>query len=122
MMKPRSIDPTQAHEKVHAGAAYLVCAYEDDDECWEILLEDAMPLSRFRPLVHRVPKGQDIIFFCAGPHDETAIERVDEFEKMGFENARFIAGGVKAWKKAGFPLAAEVAPQKTARRRAGGRR
>jgi 3-mercaptopyruvate sulfurtransferase SseA len=34
---------------------------------------------------------------------------------MGFLNARYIDGGVDAWKKAGFPLTAEVEPEKLAR-------
>jgi len=38
----------------------------------------------------------------------------DELTQQGFRNVRFIVGGVDAWKKAGFPLAAEVASQKQA--------
>jgi rhodanese-related sulfurtransferase len=38
----------------------------------------------------------------------------DELRQQGFRNVRCIVGGVDAWKKAGFPLAAEVAPQNRA--------
>jgi len=33
----------------------------------------------------------------------------DELQRMGFVNARYLIGGVDAWKKTGFPLAAETA-------------
>jgi 3-mercaptopyruvate sulfurtransferase SseA len=35
----------------------------------------------------------------------------DEFERMGFTNARVLIGGVEGWKKAGYPLAAETSEQ-----------
>jgi len=33
---------------------------------------------------------------------------------MGFENARYIAGGVENWKNTGYPLAAETSPENPA--------
>ena len=34
-----------------------------------------------------------------------------ELERMGFTNVRVLTGGVEAWKKAGYPLAAETSEQ-----------
>jgi hypothetical protein len=63
--KPKGIDPTQAHEKVHAGRARLVCGYEDEAKCRKILLEGAMTFSRFQSELPRISKEEEIIFFCA---------------------------------------------------------
>jgi rhodanese-related sulfurtransferase len=35
----------------------------------------------------------------------------DELRRIGFVKARYLIGGVDAWKKTGFPLAAETAGQ-----------
>jgi 3-mercaptopyruvate sulfurtransferase SseA len=41
----------------------------------------------------------------------TSTRAVDEFERMGFTNVRYLIAGVDNWKKTGLPLAAETAEQ-----------
>lgn len=35
----------------------------------------------------------------------------DKFRKQGYENVRYLKGGVDAWKQTGFPMAMETARQ-----------
>jgi rhodanese-related sulfurtransferase len=108
MNKPKGIDATQAREKVSSGQATLVCAYDRDDRCRDIMLEDAVMLSRWPAA--RTDKDREIIFYCACENEETSRKRVDEYHRLGYRNSRYLIGGVDAWKKSGFPLAAEVGP------------
>jgi rhodanese-related sulfurtransferase len=112
MNKPRGIDPTQAREKVRAGQATLVCAYDRDDRCRDIMLEDSVMLSRWPAA--RTEKDREIIFYCEDEGEETSRKRVEEYQRLGYRNSRYLVGGVEAWKKSGYPLAAEVEPQNPA--------
>ena len=111
MNKPKGIDPTQAREKVRSGQATLVCAYDRDDRCRDIMLEDAVMLSRWQAAL--TDKDREIIFFCSDD-DETSSRRAEEYARLGFRNTRYLLGGVDGWKKSGFPLAAEVGPENPA--------
>jgi len=57
------IGPEMTYEKVKAGNAVLVCAYEDD-KCKDILLEGALLRSQFESRLPTLPKDQEIIFYC----------------------------------------------------------
>ena len=65
MAEVRRISADEAHEKVRAGQALLVCAYEDDAKCSRIALEGAITLDELRARLAPLPKNQDIIFYCA---------------------------------------------------------
>ncbi len=110
-MREKTIDAPQAYRKTHEGRAILVCAYDDEDRCREILLDGAITYGEFLARVDRIPKTTEIIFYCDRPEDELASRRVDELRSRGFENARVLEGGVKEWRHAGHPMAAETAPE-----------
>jgi hypothetical protein len=55
----------EAHRKVTAGQALLVCAYDDETKCNKIKLEGAIPLKSFESTVSTLPKTQEIVFYCA---------------------------------------------------------
>ena len=59
------ISVQEAREKVMAGQAILVCAYEQDEKCRQIALEGSIPLSQFQQRAGSLPKEQEVIFFCA---------------------------------------------------------
>jgi len=80
------------------GGAMLVCAYDDDQKFRENRLAGAIPLSEFQHRAHSLPKDQEIIFYCACPHDESSKAKAEEFHAQGFTNAKALEGGVKAWK------------------------
>jgi hypothetical protein len=65
MKKPKGIDPTQAREKVNAGEATLVCAYEDDEKCGKLLLDGSITMRQLKATLPRRNKDEELIFYCA---------------------------------------------------------
>lgn len=65
MKKPKGIDPTQAREKVQAGEATLVCAYEEEEKCRKILLDGAIPMATLRADLKNRNKDEELILYCA---------------------------------------------------------
>ena len=65
MIEGREIDPTQAREKVRAGRATLVCAYDDESKCTKILLEGSLTMRQLRAMLDRASKEEEIILYCA---------------------------------------------------------
>jgi hypothetical protein len=65
MKKPKGIDPTQAREKVNAGEATLVCAYEDDEKCGKLLLDGSITMRQLKATLPKRNKDEELIFYCA---------------------------------------------------------
>jgi hypothetical protein len=59
------ISVEEAHGKVKANQALLVCAYEDEAKCRMINLDGSISLASFQSQVVSLPKTQEIIFYCA---------------------------------------------------------
>lgn len=59
------ISPQDAHRRVAAGQALLVCAYEDEQKCGTMMLEGAITLKAFESKLPGMTKDQPIIFYCA---------------------------------------------------------
>jgi rhodanese-related sulfurtransferase len=59
------ITPQEAHEKVKAGKALLVCAYEEPEKFQALQLEGAISIREFRSRRASLPSDQEIIFYCA---------------------------------------------------------
>lgn len=59
------ISVEEAHQKVRAHQALLVCAYEDAAKCRMANLEGSISLTSFQSRVGALPKTQEIIFYCA---------------------------------------------------------
>jgi hypothetical protein len=59
------ITPQEAHEKVEAGEALLVCAYEEPERFQALQLEGAISIQEFRSQRASLPWDQEIIFYCA---------------------------------------------------------
>jgi hypothetical protein len=59
------ISVEDAHRKVGADQALLVCAYEDDAKCRALGLDRSLSLTEFQTKAASLPKHQEIIFFCA---------------------------------------------------------
>ncbi len=102
---PRPIAPQQAHDMlVKDPSVLLVCAYESDDEFRQNDLEGAISLNEFRKRQDSLPKDENIVFYCACPHDEVSTKQAQKYFREGFVNARILHGGVNAWKEAGYGL------------------
>ena len=65
MKKPKGIDPTQARDKVEAGTATLVCAYEDDEKCSKILLAGSITMKQLKAGLSKRQKDEELVFYCA---------------------------------------------------------
>ncbi|HEV3056980.1 MAG TPA: hypothetical protein VGY48_01975 [Vicinamibacterales bacterium] len=55
----------EAHQKVNANHALLVCAYEDEEKCRKVRLEGSLSLTYFQSRLGSLPSNQEIIFYCA---------------------------------------------------------
>ena len=65
MAEVARITPLEAHARVSAGQALLVCAYEDPARFAELRLEGAISIQEFRSRRATLPRDQEIIFYCA---------------------------------------------------------
>lgn len=54
-----------ARQKVQAGEALLVCAYDSDDKFNQMPLEGGVSLSDFREHYQTGSRDREIIFYCA---------------------------------------------------------
>ena len=59
------ISPEQAHAKVQAGEALLVCAYGDRSKCGGMKLEGSMAYADFAETLPELDKDREIILYCA---------------------------------------------------------
>jgi rhodanese-related sulfurtransferase len=65
MAEPERISPEAAHKKLKAGAALLVCAYDDEDKFKMVHIEGALSFNEFKSKLSSLTKDQEIIFYCA---------------------------------------------------------
>ncbi len=65
MTEPEQISPKEVYEKLKAGAAILICAYEDEKKFKTFHLEGAISFNEFRLKLPSLSKDQEIVFYCA---------------------------------------------------------
>lgn len=65
MTEPERIGPRETFDKLEAGTALLVCAYDDEEKFNALHLEGAVSLNELSSRLHALPKEQAIIFYCA---------------------------------------------------------
>ena len=65
MTEPERIRPEETFEKLKAGTALLVCAYDDEEKFKRLRLEGAISFNELRSRLGALPKDQEIIFYCA---------------------------------------------------------
>ena len=58
------VSPREAYEKVKAGQALLVCAYESDARFEKFHLEGAISFNDFKARFKDLPVMQEVIFYC----------------------------------------------------------
>jgi len=61
---PRT-SPQEAHARMRSGKAILVCAYDDDEKCGRMHLDDALTLNELRRRLRDLPSDTELIFYCA---------------------------------------------------------
>jgi len=65
MTEPERISPEEAYQKLKAGGALLVCAYEDEEKFKKMRLEGAISLGELRLKLPSLSRDQEIVFYCA---------------------------------------------------------
>jgi hypothetical protein len=65
MAEVARITPQEAHARVSAGQALLVCAYDDPARFAGLRLEGAISIQEFRSRRSTLARDQEIIFYCA---------------------------------------------------------
>lgn len=65
MAEAERISPEVVNQKIKAGTALLVCAYDDEDKCRTMHLQGALLPSQFKSKLPLLSKDQEIIFYCA---------------------------------------------------------
>jgi rhodanese-related sulfurtransferase len=63
MAEPKRITPEEVHQKLKAGKALLVCAYEDEAKFKKMHLQGAISLNEFKTRLPSLPKDQEIVFY-----------------------------------------------------------
>lgn len=98
------ISPTDAELKLKSGNTVIVDVREKDE--WdEERIPDAIHLSRGMieiEIEEKVPDLNTTIICHCGGGGRSALA-AESLQKMGYKNARSMAGGFKAWKAAGLP-------------------
>jgi len=59
------ISVEEARERVAAGKALLVCAYDDPGRCAPILIAGSLTMPQFRARRAALPREQQIVFYCS---------------------------------------------------------
>lgn len=63
MIETKRISPEEAYQKLKAGEALLVCAYEDEAKFKMMPLQGAISFNEFKSRLPSLTKDQEIIFY-----------------------------------------------------------
>ena len=55
----------EIYPRVKSGDSLLVCAYDSEETFQSMRLEGAISLQDFKNYIVRLPKDQEIVFYCA---------------------------------------------------------
>ena len=103
------ISPAEALRQAEAGDAILIDVREEAD--WrEGHAQGARNLSRGvieLEIEEQVPDlTTPIVCYCGGGSRSALV--AESLQKMGYQNVRSLAGGMRAWKEQGLPVAKGV--------------
>jgi hypothetical protein len=65
MNKVSRITPEETYQKLRAGKALLVCAYDSEEQFRNLQLEGAISFSELRAKLPALSKDQEIVLYCA---------------------------------------------------------
>jgi rhodanese-related sulfurtransferase len=99
----RNLTPEEVSKGLKAGAMMIVDVREPREiEMERIAGAVFLPMSMFDPDSLPDPGGRTVVFSCAsGIRSVTASQLA---QAAGLPNDAHLAGGLKAWKAAGFPI------------------
>ncbi len=101
------ITVAQTKAKLDAGERFLFLDVREDNEWEKGHAEGAQHLGRGileRDIHNFAPeKDSEIVLYCGGGYRSALAG--DNLQKMGYTNVLSMAGGIKAWRDAGYPEA-----------------
>jgi hypothetical protein len=65
MEKVIRLTPEETYQKLRAGSALLICAYDSEEQFRGMQLEGAISHPEFRAKLPSLSKDQEIVFYCA---------------------------------------------------------
>jgi hypothetical protein len=65
MAQVNRITPEETYQKLQAGDAVLVCAYDSEEQFRSLQLAGAIFLPEFRAKLPSLTKDPEIVFYCA---------------------------------------------------------
>jgi len=97
----RDLTPQEVAQGLKDGRVMLVDVREPNETAVERFPQAVLvPLSSFDPTASPDPAGRDVVFACrSGRRSVTASLAAQE---QGFPYGAHLAGGILAWKQAGF--------------------
>lgn len=100
-LKPVSAE--EAKQWIDAGRAVLIDIRERDEHARECIDGACLTsLSCFDAGAIEADRGKIAVFHCkSGMRTQTNARRLAE---CGFADAYYLAGGIEAWKRAGYPV------------------
>lgn len=58
-----------------------------------------LPLEEFERLQGMIPRGRDLVLYCACPGDVSSALAAHQLRQLGIENVRVLQGGLSAWQE-----------------------
>ncbi len=102
----REVDPAELHAMLEAGRALLIDVREAGEfATGHIAGAVNMPLSSFSPRNIPDPEGRTVVLQCAG--GRRSGQALDQCARARSAIDTHLAGGIAAWRNAGFPVAAD---------------
>jgi rhodanese-related sulfurtransferase len=102
----REITAAEVKRKLDAGEKFLFIDVREDHEWNQDHAESATHLGRGiieRDIEKVAPdKDAEIVLYCGGGFRSALA--ADNLQKMGYTNTLSMAGGIRAWREAGYPL------------------
>jgi rhodanese-related sulfurtransferase/DNA-binding transcriptional ArsR family regulator len=98
------VDGGELLRRVHAGEVTVFDFRPFEEyEAGHLPGAISMPLDELRERMLKLPKDQEIVAYCRGPHCVLAVEAVEWLRKNGYRDER-LELGVRDWEQRGFVI------------------
>ena len=100
------ITPEEVRKKQKSNADFVLLDIREQDEWENTRIAGAEYLGRGileRDIEEEYPDmDEEIILYCGGGYRSALA--ADNLQKMGYHNVKSLAGGIRSWMEAGFPI------------------
>ena len=102
----REVSIEQVHTKLIGGETFVLIDVREESEYARDHLPGAIPLGKGiieRDIEKVVPDlDREIVLYCGGGYRSALA--ADNLQRMGYTNVWSMAGGIRAWRQAGYDL------------------